>query len=484
VSGAIPFEQRPEGRRLLADAQAGRIGTVLAYKLDRIGRDTLDVLLVRRQLEYAGCRLRFVHETFDDTPTGRFQLGVSAGVAQLERETILLRIQDGKARRLAAGGWMGGPAPFGYVLVGKDATAHLVVDEAAAAGVRRQFALLLDERIGGVHAIACRLNRDGVPTATGKLGGWRANTVYKVLTNPVYAGWLKVGDQIVPGAHEAIIPPAVFDAARRALERHTFRTRRQTGRPYLLRGLIRCGHCGCLYRGTTSVGRTGTVYPAYRCNGQQAASTRAGTSHPTAEQRCTGSISLPTAWLEGEIWWDVERYVRAPEDTLALLAARMQGTEDQQDALRADLAACQQQQDALQGERDAILALFRKGRISERDLGHQLDALDEEGRTIAANIRRKQEQMAGARDVADKLAGARTLLERLGRLADWDDPAVRRRLVEGLVSSIMVTSEPAGTSRRGKPKRAPVVTVTYCFADPSDPPSQHGCSTMAVLRHA
>src|SRR5205823_7631086 len=39
VSGTIPMDQRPEGSRLLRDASAGRFGTLLVYKLNRLGRD-------------------------------------------------------------------------------------------------------------------------------------------------------------------------------------------------------------------------------------------------------------------------------------------------------------------------------------------------------------------------------------------------------------------------------------------------------------
>jgi len=44
VSGMIPFAKRPEGARLLADAQAGRFDTVLFYRVSRLGRRLAVVL--------------------------------------------------------------------------------------------------------------------------------------------------------------------------------------------------------------------------------------------------------------------------------------------------------------------------------------------------------------------------------------------------------------------------------------------------------
>jgi site-specific DNA recombinase len=38
VSGTIPLHERPAGRRLLEDVRQGEFGTVLLYRLDRLGR--------------------------------------------------------------------------------------------------------------------------------------------------------------------------------------------------------------------------------------------------------------------------------------------------------------------------------------------------------------------------------------------------------------------------------------------------------------
>src|SRR5918997_687925 len=44
VSGTIPLHERPEGRRLLEDAQAKKFETLLVYRLDRLGRSLLVTL--------------------------------------------------------------------------------------------------------------------------------------------------------------------------------------------------------------------------------------------------------------------------------------------------------------------------------------------------------------------------------------------------------------------------------------------------------
>src|SRR4051812_42511341 len=44
VSGTIPLHKRPSGRQLLEDAREGKFGTVLVYRLDRLGRALLVVV--------------------------------------------------------------------------------------------------------------------------------------------------------------------------------------------------------------------------------------------------------------------------------------------------------------------------------------------------------------------------------------------------------------------------------------------------------
>ena len=38
ISGSTPLPDRMDGRRLLQDAEAGRFGVVIVYRLDRLGR--------------------------------------------------------------------------------------------------------------------------------------------------------------------------------------------------------------------------------------------------------------------------------------------------------------------------------------------------------------------------------------------------------------------------------------------------------------
>ena len=50
VSGRISFQERPSGKKLLEDIQKGRIKEVIVLRIDRLGRNTTDILNTIRQI--------------------------------------------------------------------------------------------------------------------------------------------------------------------------------------------------------------------------------------------------------------------------------------------------------------------------------------------------------------------------------------------------------------------------------------------------
>src|SRR4051794_17897206 len=168
VSGHwVPFGERPQGRRLLADAIAGHVKLILVWRLDRFGRDAGEILRAVQQLEDAGARLISLKESFDTRESaGRLMLGVLASVAAFEWESIVERSAAGMARKLSNNGWMGGAVPLGYRIDGRRPHSKLVIDETTAETVRTIFTLCTEDGLS-TTAIATRLNDAAVPVCRG-----------------------------------------------------------------------------------------------------------------------------------------------------------------------------------------------------------------------------------------------------------------------------------------------------------------------------
>ncbi len=197
-------EGRAEFSRMIADAKAGAIQIVMAAKLDRIARNTIDFLQTADELTKAGCRLVMLEPDIDlGTDTGRVMATMFAAFAEWERKLIAQRVMSGKVEQANAGKFNGSPTPFGYA-------ADWTIIEQEAEIVRRIFA----EFNGGktFAGIAAGLAGEGITTRSG--AKWQHPQVKHIARNGVYAGlrqWngVTAADATLP----AIIDMATWEAA-------------------------------------------------------------------------------------------------------------------------------------------------------------------------------------------------------------------------------------------------------------------------------
>jgi site-specific DNA recombinase len=477
----VPFPARPDAARLLADIRAGHVGIVLVTKLDRFGGNAREILNAVHELETLGARLISIKENVDTrTSAGRFFLTVLAGVAELERDMIMERTEEGTANRLLETTWMGGRPPIGYAVEGKKATARLVPAETAdpasgysEADVVRLAWVLVTEQDWTCDDVADRLVALGIPTRDGA-ERWTGNVIYQMLTNPVYKGerpYRRANGTVIVQPVPALVTVEQWDRAQAVLAAHRRGSTRNPDRPYLLRALMRCAQCGAPYitSWARSHGGTGPLWRYYSCQ----------TRHYYAQilrRKGSAPAKCPAATvnadkIEAMIWADVEQFARNPGETLLELSARSGEEAVTADIHRAALAELQQQLDAQQAERDSVLVLFRKGCIGERDLDRQLDDIARQEADIKEKRDSSMAALADATTRQDRLQGARERLQQMHAILDDPQrpvtPAVQRTMVEDLVRSIRVETVEVGVSARGRIKREPRVTVRYTFERPA-----------------
>ena len=110
ISGSVPALGRPGFMKLLDRMEAG--DTLVVTKLDRIGRDSIDVQKTVELFTELSIRLIVLQLGNLDltSSSGALMVKVLAAVADFERELIVERTLAGQARALAAGTHMGRPA--------------------------------------------------------------------------------------------------------------------------------------------------------------------------------------------------------------------------------------------------------------------------------------------------------------------------------------------------------------------------------------
>jgi site-specific DNA recombinase len=100
---------RPALQRLLADIAAGRVDTIVVYKIDRLTRSLADFAKIVEILDARSASFVSVTQQFNTTTSmGRLTLNVLLSFAQFEREVIGERIRDKIAASKKKGcGWAG-----------------------------------------------------------------------------------------------------------------------------------------------------------------------------------------------------------------------------------------------------------------------------------------------------------------------------------------------------------------------------------------
>src|SRR6516162_1804601 len=127
---------RPALQRLLADVRAGKITTVVVYKVDRLTRSLADFAKLVELFDQHEVSFVSVTQSFNTTSSmGRLTLNVLLSFAQFEREVIGERVRDKIAASKRKGIWVGGPIPLGYRCTDK----KLVVVPEEAETVRSIF---------------------------------------------------------------------------------------------------------------------------------------------------------------------------------------------------------------------------------------------------------------------------------------------------------------------------------------------------------
>jgi len=424
--------ERPGLQRLLEDVEAGRIDCVLVYKVDRLSRSLLDFARIIGIFERKQVSFVSVTQQFNTTTSmGRLVLNILLSFAQFEREIIGERIRDKVAATRRKGKYTGGPPVFGYDVDRE--RKRLVVNEKEAELVRHIFTRFI--QTGSTTELAKELNAQRYltkswTTKSGELragGRWNKGHLYRLLNNPLYIGEVSHKGKRYPGEQEAIVPRRLWDQAHAILTQHYrargVQTRSKT--PALLRGVIRCAHCGCSM-GPTYTKRRGKMYRYYIClhaskNGHAACPIR----------------TVPAGEIERAVVDQLRALLRSPEIVAETVRAardqhaeRMRQLTDQR--LEAETALSTLRSEAQQ------LAAGENGTssyISERmsELAGQI----EERERMLELLRRDIEALSpriGEREVIDALAALDPVWEELF-------PAEQERIVRLLVSRVDVGTD-------------------------------------------
>ena len=313
--------QRPGFLEMLEDARHGLINLILVKDLSRLGRDFVEVgRYTDVVFPSLGCRFVSVLDCLDTEGDNTDMLHFRSLMNDYHLKDLSNKVKSVLHTKMRSGQYIAAYAPYGYRKSEEDRH-RLVIDEEAAAVVRRMFEL---RRAGMAYGkIAAVLNSEGILSPrwywAKRYGNgsckyanlWMYATVKNILTNEVYTGNLiqnQTGSRSYKddtmiykpesewirheALHEAIISPEVWNEVQ-AINRERTRLSADNAppKPFLFTGKLVCADCKAPLQGNRETQRrkngTSKKYVSYFCSRYTASGYGACSRHTIYEMTLT-----------------------------------------------------------------------------------------------------------------------------------------------------------------------------------------------------
>ncbi|MCI8569578.1 MAG: recombinase family protein, partial [Bacilli bacterium] len=242
---------RPEMQRLLADIKSKKIDKLIAIKVDRLTRNNYDGFWLLNYCEEHDVKIELILEPYDvSTANGEMIFGMNLVFGQRERKEIGARTKRAM-EEMALEKIHPSKAPYGYAR-NKD-TGHLEIEPIEAQVVKEIFKLCQE---GNSTRCIATIMKDN--NAYLKSGKWRADRVYKILTNSIYIGIFEYGKYKrkqqdilrVKDYCEPIIDETTWNDTRNVLVKNKHSNYGEF--IHLFSGLVKCPICGSIMASSES----------------------------------------------------------------------------------------------------------------------------------------------------------------------------------------------------------------------------------------
>jgi DNA invertase Pin-like site-specific DNA recombinase len=178
VSGGLPLKSRPEGSKVWEALNSGQANSLVISKLDRGFRSASDCLNNVETWAKKGVNLHVLNlggQTIDTgTPTGKFFITIMAGAAELEKNLIRERCNEGRKNRKAQSKRTG-EIPYGFDL----ALDGKILVENASEQLSLSLIHDLHQQGRSLRAIADELNNRNIKPKKGIR--WNHTTIRSIL---------------------------------------------------------------------------------------------------------------------------------------------------------------------------------------------------------------------------------------------------------------------------------------------------------------
>ncbi len=452
--------ERPEMDRLRQDVAQGKIAKVICVHPDRLSRNLVDKLIVCGEWERNDVELIFCDAEYQNTPEGQLFFNMQSAIAQYELSMIRKRTSRGRLKAVEKQQKIMPmrSAPYGYELV----EAKLVVNEEEAKIVRQIYEWYVVKHLT-YREIGHKLVALGILPKRKESRNWNQSSIYRILSNEVYIGIYRYnrrkvkkvkGEKTKAGNPKktyeyrdsslwittkvpAIIDQGLFDLAQRQKEKNT--TNKGNNRfEYLLKSMLRCGHCGRMWSGTTYSGRvnkqTGKKekYRCYRC--------------PNKNPRKFGAEveKCPTKTLRAEV---IEEYIwnliiRSIVDKNEIVNQLKEASTKHDQQVLDTIEAMKKRIHMKEKERDKIKIMFTREVITEDEMFRDLSKVNRDIKTLESELAALQNHFEVQLKSKEDKERVQKVIEFLEKLVERETDIAyekKRSIIQSLIDEIILT---------------------------------------------
>jgi DNA invertase Pin-like site-specific DNA recombinase len=410
---------RPVFEEMLRRMERGEAEGIIAWHPDRLARNSVDGGRIIYALDTGKLKdLRFATFSFENNSQGKFMLSIIFGYSKYYVDSLSENVKRGNRTKVEKG-WLPCSAPTGYL--NDRETRTIIPDSDRFELVRRMYRLFLTGAYTTrqVWEIATRdwnlrtkqrRRRGGSPLVL--------SAVYRILTNPFYAGVIPWEGKTYPGKHPPMVTLDEFERVQQLLGRPG-RPRRKR-HEFAFTGMVRCGECGFMVTAEHKKNRYGSAYTYYHCSWRR------------PDYRCHQPC-LQESKVEGRLKQFLEEI--APPDSLHewALAHLDLMTKDKAAAAAAEHRSVGQALEAVRKQLANLTTLRIRDLLSDEEFLRQRETLERE------ELRLLQQQKRGSE--ADSFEPVDLALSFSKSAAAWfeaGDPATKRTIIQIAGSNLVL----------------------------------------------
>lgn len=310
---AFTPHNRPVFAEMIGRIENGEAQGIIAWHPDRLSRNEIDGATITYMIREGKIQdLKFGSYTFDNSPEGIpegiMMLQMALSQSQYSSAKLSKDVKRGLEKK-AQMGWLPGVAPSGYLndKYAEKGSKKIVKDSKRFHLIKKMWKMMLSGNYTPPQILDIANDKWGYRTVKRRKEGGRPmsrSSIYKIFTNPFYAGIFKYGGETWEGRHEPMITLEEFDRVQMLLGGKG--KPRPQKRHFAFTGMIRCGECGCLYTAETKkkvFRSTGKIreYTYYHCTKRK------------RNIKCTQRTNIREERLETMIDEELRKYTIRPE---------------------------------------------------------------------------------------------------------------------------------------------------------------------------